>query len=387
MPKQSPGDDSSQTEHRASRLRRLRSDPGSRKDRRGIGSALRASSLRRQVEPITNLGLRRWPAKQTRPIRNLLILVTLLGPVLGLGIAVTTIPAGPTDQVLSSGEKPDGDVTPKPNEVLAEVALLNPDLGRGELTARVVINPGSDLKNPKDETLTRTIRVRVLNDIAGRTQTVFETGSTVDPITATLQLGGSRLTRYPVDSYKARLVLVVQREEDPGEGRAIEGDPKFENVPIVATVRSSLSDLRVTGSSVPSEENVLTAKFELERPRTVVAFAIALMGLAWLLALGCVALAWGVLVQAREIPYWCWGFYAGVLFALPQLRNGLPGSPPFGSLIDWSIYYWALGMVGVSLLALILAGNLALRAAVSDRQPGGTAAAATDEPGKDAPGR
>lgn len=307
---------------------------------------------------------------KTRPIRNVLILVTLLGPLLGLGIAVLTIPAGPTDQVLSSGAEPDEDVKLDNHEVEARVTLLNPDLSRGELTARVVINPGSDLIATSDQSLNQTIRVRVFSDIAGITQTVFETGATVDPITTTLPLGGSRLTRYPVDSYKADLVMDVQREVDPGEGQAVKGEQEFEKVPIVATVRSSLSDLRVSGTTTPSDQNVLNANFELERPGTVVVFAIALMGLAWLLALGCVALAWGVLIQAREIPFWCWGFYAGVLFALPQLRNGLPGSPPFGSLIDWSIYYWALGMVGVSLLALILAGNVALRAAASSKRPG-----------------
>ena len=385
MPKQSPGDDSRQPEHRASGLRRLRSDPGSLKDRRGISSALSASRLKRQVEPITSLGIRRWPTQKTRPIRNILILVTLLGPVLGLGIAVITIPAGPTDQVLSSGATDDDNALPEADEIAARVTLLNPDLSRGEVTARVVLEPGSELTTRSDQTLTRTIKV-LFNDIAGRTQTVFEAGSTVEPITGTLQLTGSRLTRYPVDSYQAELVLLVQQEVDPGEGQAIDGEAEFKLVPIAATVQSSLSDLRVSGTSTSSDPNVLTADFNLERPQTVVAFAIALMGLTWLLALGCVALAWGVLVQAREIPFWCWGFYAGVLFALPQLRNGLPGSPPFGSLIDWSIYYWALGMVGISLLALILAGNLALRTAVSDRQPDDPAAT-TDESGGDAPTR
>lgn len=230
----------------------------------------------------------------------------------------------------------------------------------------MVIQPGSDLI-AGDLTLTRTIRVNVLSDVAGRIQTVFDAGSRVEPVTATLQLSGSRLTRYPVDNYLVNFKLLVQREIDPGEGQAIPDQPEFENVPIVATVQSSLSDLRASGTTHPgNESNVLNADFDLERPRSVVVFAVALMGLAWLLALGCVALAWGVLVQAREIPVWSWGFYAGVLFALPQLRNGLPGSPPFGSIIDWAAYYWALGLVGVSLLALILAGNVAIRSVRTD---------------------
>ncbi|MCB1029226.1 MAG: DUF4436 family protein [Microthrixaceae bacterium] len=315
--------------------------------------------LRRQVAPITNLGVRQWPEHRTRPIRNMLIMIVLIGPVLGLGVAVTSIPAGPTDQVLTAGGGADTDL--QPDEVAARITLLNPDLGRGELTARVVIQPGSDMISNDDLTLTRTVRVTV-GDIAGQPQRVFETGTRIEPITATLQLSGSRLTRYPVDNYLTDFFLLVQREVDPGEGRAIEGDPEYENVPIMATVQSSLSDLRVTGIAEPTgASQVLTTRFELNRPRSVVIFAVTLMGLAWLLALGCVGLAWGVLVRAQEIPVWCWGFYAGVLFALPQLRNGLPGSPPFGSIIDWAIYYWALGLVGLSLLALILAGNVAIR--------------------------
>ena len=178
------------------------------------------------MEPITNLGLRRWPDKQTRPIRNLLILVVLLGPLLGLAIAVTSIPAGPTDQVLSSGPTEDGGVKIGRNEVGASVTLLNPDLARGELTARVVIQPGSDLI-AGDLTLTRTIRVNVLSDVAGRIQTVFDAGSRVEPVTATLQLSGSRLTRYPVDNYLVNFKLLVQREIDPGEGQAIPDQPEF----------------------------------------------------------------------------------------------------------------------------------------------------------------
>ena len=255
------------------------------------------------MEPITNLGLRRWPDKQTRPIRNLLILVVLLGPLLGLAIAVTSIPAGPTDQVLSSGPTEDGGVKIGRNEVGASVTLLNPDLARGELTARVVIQPGSDLI-AGDLTLTRTIRVNVLSDVAGRIQTVFDAGSRVEPVTATLQLSGSRLTRYPVDNYLVNFKLLVQREIDPGEGQAIPDQPEFENVPIVATVQSSLSDLRASGTTHPgNESNVLNADFDLQRPRSVVVFAVALMGLAWLLAVSVPVLAIAnYLVVSRMLP-------------------------------------------------------------------------------------
>ncbi|MEZ5383387.1 MAG: DUF4436 family protein [Microthrixaceae bacterium] len=322
----------------------------------------RTRRLRDQAAPITNLGLTPWPEERVRQVRNILVMLALFGPVLGLGLGVLTIPAGPTDQVLG-GAAATGQVLP--DGVQAEVTLLNPDLARGEVTARIVVKPGSDLL-AEDGTLTRSLRVAV-NDTAGRTATLFETGTRPEPITATLQLTGSRVTRYPLDNYLTDLLLLAEREVEPEPGSLVDDGADYERVPIDATVRSSLTDLRVSGTLKPeATDDLLLASFSLNRPLSVVGFAVSIMGLAWLLAMGCVALAWAVLVRARAIPVWAWGFYAGVLFALPQLRTGLPGSPPYGSIIDWAAYYWALGLVGLSLLALVLAGNLAIRAAASD---------------------
>ena len=43
----------------------------------------------------------------------------------------------------------------------------------------------------------------------------------------------------------------------------------------------------------------------------------------------------------------------GVLFALPPLRASLPGSPPPGGLVDFVAFYWAVAVVGLTLLALV----------------------------------
>ncbi len=32
----------------------------------------------------------------------------------------------------------------------------------------------------------------------------------------------------------------------------------------------------------------------------------------------------------------------GILFALPNIRNQLPGAPPVGAIIDFASYFWCL---------------------------------------------
>ena len=72
----------------------------------------------------------------------------------------------------------------------------------------------------------------------------------------------------------------------------------------------------------------------------------SMIAILCLLAAGSVSVVWHVVVEGSPIPFWAWGFMAGVLFALPPLRNGLPGSPPLGSLVDWAAFYWAILVVG-----------------------------------------
>ncbi len=46
---------------------------------------------------------------------------------------------------------------------------------------------------------------------------------------------------------------------------------------------------------------------------------------------------------------------AALLFALPPLRNAMPSAPPIGSLSDFMAFFWAEGIVALSLATVVFA--------------------------------
>ena len=61
------------------------------------------------------------------------------------------------------------------------------------------------------------------------------------------------------------------------------------------------------------------------------------------------------------------GWMAATLCALVSVRQAAPGSPPIGSLIDYAAFFWAEGIIAVSLVAAVFAGY---RAESPARKPG-----------------
>jgi hypothetical protein len=60
-----------------------------------------------------------------------------------------------------------------------------------------------------------------------------------------------------------------------------------------------------------------------------------------------------VAIWRTTVPAWAYGFLVGVLFALTPLRGALPGSPPYGELVDYMSFYWAIVIVGIGLMMLV----------------------------------
>lgn len=86
------------------------------------------------------------------------------------------------------------------------------------------------------------------------------------------------------------------------------------------------------------------------------AFALfALCAYGAMLVLGCCALAIGVLTFAdvRRPEATLVGALAAIAFALPVLRNALPGSPPLGVAADMWVFLWT-ELAAVLALALLV---------------------------------
>ena len=117
----------------------------------------------------------------------------------------------------------------------------------------------------------------------------------------------------------------------------------------------------------PTDAAVREATFDARRATTTVVYVVWIMILMYGLAISGVLLLWAVVIRRLEVPIWAFGLFVGVLFALPPLRLALPGNPPLGVLVDYVSFYWAVTIVGITLLWLVAVGIRQHRATAEQR--------------------
>ena len=105
----------------------------------------------------------------------------------------------------------------------------------------------------------------------------------------------------------------------------------------------------------------------MHRRAAVIIWVLFFMGLVWCIAMGGACVAWFIVVYAKDPPLWAFPFFAAILFALPTLRSGLPGSPPYGSLVDWAAFYWGIAILAGALIALLTVWNIEARVKVREQ--------------------
>jgi hypothetical protein len=95
---------------------------------------------------------------------------------------------------------------------------------------------------------------------------------------------------------------------------------------------------------------------EIRRGGAFMLFAFAAYGA--MVVLGCCALAIGLItfIDARRAEATLIGAIAAIAFALPVLRNALPGTPPLGVRADMFVFLWTelAAVIGLALVTLEL---------------------------------
>ncbi|WCO66066.1 DUF4436 family protein [Iamia majanohamensis] len=308
-----------------------------------------AALRRRRAERAREALASPWSASRARHLRIIALVLVVVGPVIGTLFALVLIPAEPSDVV--TAEPPD------PPLLDATATVRNIDPTTNEMTLRLVLSEpvsgsGSDLEDPglfDGGVLSEPVAV-VVNDSAGENVRLLPGGQAPGSIGLTLPLSSSRVTRYPVDRYDTTLLVQARRG-------SIDGDP----VPVRLTVRSN--DPLFTTVATEAEATPMAAATDLrvQRRWTVVGWAVFFVILCWMLAISAASVGWITVVHGLSSPFWCWGFLVGVLFALPPLRTALPGNPPGGSLVDFAAFYWAVGIVALTMVAMIGSWNVRVR--------------------------
>ncbi len=299
-----------------------------------------------EPEPTAELPAWRWRRHRAPPTLGALrpskvqvaalALLTLLtfGPIVALVVALNT-DRNPSRQLVT--EPP----AAEESRVAVSATAVNPTAG--ELVTRVVVQPQADLLT--DGRLARELTLRV-NDVRGETTHVFPDGQVPTPVEVRLALVGGAVTQYPFDSYDAVLAAFVTAD-DPYSGTA-------ESLSFTLDVTTTVTDWDLS-ASLPGSESApfATVELALARTGTTTAYAVWMMVLMWGLAATGVLIAWAVVIWQVELPLWVFGYFVGVLFALPPLRDSLPGRPPPGTVFDFVSFYWSVGIVGVTLIVLL----------------------------------
>ena len=272
-----------------------------------------------------------WSPTKRKRARWVLVLL-VLGPILATVVSVIVVPNSPADTITTSSAG-----TSRSLEVRAVLRNLNADLG--EVTLRLQFQPVGTLAGSSG--LATPVKIVVLGATEGGA--ISLTADAPPPLTQlTLPLVGSRVTRYPLDRYETKLVMAAETDA---------GVP----VPLSVRIAANLNDFstRAELDRPTIRSNSFGARFSFRRNAATLVWSGILIMIFWLVAAGGAMLTWMVIVDNQPIPIWVWAFLTGILFALPPLRVGLPGAPPFGSLVDWLAFYWAVVVVAASLVALM----------------------------------
>ncbi|MGD9793361.1 MAG: DUF4436 family protein [Acidimicrobiia bacterium] len=282
----------------------------------------------------------------TRVLRARPVLIALLigGAFMATLFAWTFLPDQPTDQLF---EGRPGGVGAEGLDLKADIRAVDP--AHGEMTVRLVPTVvgeryirGGQLREPL---------TLFVNDAAGKSIITYAAGSFPSATDITIAITGGRLVRYPFDRYTTVLSIFAVTSGGPADQEAVATSLGL--VSSIDEVRFHVTPMTGTG--------VATARIIIDRPLAVRSWLVFLMVLMWGLGLGAASIAWIVIVWNEGIPFWSWGYLVGVLFALPTLRANLPGGPPNGSLVDIVSFYWAIGLVVGTLMALMITWNIRVR--------------------------
>jgi hypothetical protein len=234
---------------------------------------------------------------------------------------------GATDKVVPAGE--------------VYIEPLSIDALNDAMQVRAYLSPGiSESKNDK------TASDHDLTLLVSHDSTVEEiklaAGDHIASSSFEVDLNEGSVTHYPFDSYVTRLGIELR-----------DGKSSL-RLPARITVWEGVLgyDLHTTGGPGPDPDDAQLTTI-VKRNGAFALFALCAYG-AMLVLAGC-ALTVGILTFAGVCPPEATliGALAAIAFALPVLRNAMPGSPPLGVSADMWVFLWTELAVVLALVLIV----------------------------------
>jgi len=228
----------------------------------------------------------------------------------------------------------------EPNRMEIAVTLLGVDPNKAELTLRFAPNPKGTYA--KDERLTKELKLFTGIE-SGKSEVTLEKNRIPDNVTGTISLVNGRVSDYPFDSHSTDLYLFFSNPKD-----------EKEEIPMEVHFYGAISGYNIDVDLIPKNEfestdSYIGLRVNVSRSVITKSFAVFLMFAMWLIGLIVFTMTMVVVLQPRPIEFGMFTLIAGMLFALPAVRNLQPSVPPLGGLSDFVSFFWAESLVAISL--------------------------------------
>lgn len=163
-------------------------------------------------------------------------------------------------------------------------------------------------------------------------------GQPLPEVASSLDLHEGDVRDYPLDRYMSSMTLAASERAQDGTDHPL---------PIHVTAWEGVLGFDVKAKSISSQQSdELQLQFAVARTGAVSFFGAAMYGAMLVTMLCALTIGSLVFVGIRRIEVALIGALGAMIFALPALRNALPGAPPLGIRADTFIFFWAeLGVV------------------------------------------
>jgi hypothetical protein len=212
---------------------------------------------------------------------------------------------------------------------------------------RISFAPRGTLYGERLAPTERRLRLVITHDTAVE-ELWIETNTRPPTATFGVDLNEGSVADFPLDSYRANLRVRLFEDAIPA---ADEAKPLAAKVTVWEGLLGFYLRSTEHPGSVPGE---IRLSIEIRRSGAFTLFAFAAYGA--MVVLGCSALAIGLItfIDARRAEATLIGAIAAIAFAMPVLRNALPGAPPLGVRADMFVFLWTevAAVIGLALVTL-----------------------------------
>jgi Domain of unknown function (DUF4436) len=164
-------------------------------------------------------------------------------------------------------------------------------------------------------------------------------------ITFDFDLDDGDVRDYPLDRYVSQMTFAATDRGSDGSERAL---------PIHVTAWEGIFGFSVKGESAAAQRpGDLPLQFKVRRTTATSIFGVAIYGAMMVMTLCALIIASLVFIGVRRVEMGQIATLGAIIFALPALRNTLPGAPPLGVRADLYVFFWAELALMVALCLLV----------------------------------